>query len=165
MKPKLRFRLTAGGQRLACRVVLFCLFRALRFLAVRDSRVKAELLAWPEGWVLGLVIPGGPGLYLTMRSGRLTRLKTAATPNVLIQFKSLLDAFYVFTGQMGVSGAYAQHRFCLRGSVNHTMGFVRCVDIAEGYLFPAFWAKRILKAVPSKEISMLRVYAAVAFGR
>ena len=165
MKPKLRYRRAAGGQRLVCRVVLFCLFRALRFLATRDSRVRAELSAWPEGWVLGLVIPGGPGLYLTMQQGRLTRIKATAAPDVLIQFKSLLDAFYVFTGQMGVSGAYAQHRFCLRGSVNQTMGFVRCVDIAEGYLFPAFWAKRILKALPGKQLSALRVYSAVLFGR
>ena len=45
------------------------------------------------------------------------------------------------------------------------MPFVRCVDIVEGYLFPAFMARRILKRLPKKEVSTARVYGAVLFGR
>ena len=75
------------------------------------------------------------------------------------------DAFYVFTGQMGVAAAYAQHRFTVRGNVSETMGFVRCVDLAEGYLFPPFWAKSILKELPEKQLSSLRLYGAVLLGR
>ena len=82
-----------------------------------------------------------------------------------IRFKSPADAFRVFTGQLSVAQAYAQHRFTLRGSMGLAMPFVRCVDIVEGYLFPAIMARRILKRLPKKEVSTARVYAAVLFGR
>lgn len=165
MKPKLRYRLTARAQALVCRIVLFFLFRALKALSRLDSRVKAETAAWPEGWVLGMVTPGGPSLYVSRTARGLARLKECAEPDVLIRFKSIRDAFYVFTGQMGVAGAYSQHRFCLRGNVGDAMSFVRCVDLAEGYLFPGFWARRILKALPKKQVSSLRVYGAALLGR
>ena len=82
-----------------------------------------------------------------------------------IRFKSPDDAFRVFTGQIGIAQAYAQHRFTLRGNMGLAMPFVRCVDIAEGYLFPTVLARRILKRRPKKEISTARVYLAVLFGR
>lgn len=165
MNVKSRYRLISQAQCLVCRMVLFFLFRALRALARLDSRVKTEVSSWPEGRVLGLTIPGGPALYLRRGGDALERLKTCSSPDILILFKSPRDAFYVFTGQMGVAAAYAQHRFCLRGNVSDAMSFVRCVDLAEGYLFPAFWAKRILKAPPQKQIGSLRVYGAVIFGK
>ena len=89
----------------------------------------------------------------------------ATLQDILIRFKSARDAFYVFTGQMGVATAYAQHRFTVRGNVSETMGFVRCVDLAEGYLFPPFRAKSILKELPEKQLSSLRLYGAVLLGR
>lgn len=165
MRPKARYRLAAKSQALVCRIVLFFLFRALRALARLDSRVKAEIEAWPAGWVLGMVMPGGPSLYVTRTEKGLVRLREWAAPDILILFKSIRDAFYVFTGQMGVAGAYSQHRFCLRGNVSDAMSFVRCVDLAEGYLFPGFWAKNILKAIPKKQVSSLRIYGAALFGR
>jgi hypothetical protein len=44
------------------------------------------------------------------------------------------------------------------------MSFVRCVDIIEGYLFPRFLTKHILKGAPVKELSSLTVYRKVLFG-
>ena len=108
-----------------CSMVSTCLFRALKFLSCRDSRVKEEACRWPQGKTLRLEIPG----------------------------------------QIGIAQAYAQHRFTLRGNMGLAMPFVRCVDIAEGYLFPAVLARRILKRRPKKEISTARVYLAVLFGR
>lgn len=165
MRVRFRHRLAAGAQRTVCRVVLFFLFRALNALSTRDSRVAAETALWPEQRVLGLEVPGGPSLYIARRGARLARLKACDAPDILIRFKSVRDAFYVFTGQMGVAAAYAQHRFTVRGNVSETMGFVRCVDLAEGYLFPPFWAKSILKELPEKQISSLRLYGAVLLGR
>lgn len=165
MRVRFRHRFAAGVQRTVCRVVLFFLFRALNALAVRDSRVAAEIAPWPEERVLGLEVPGGPALYIVRRGKRLARLKNAPVPDILIRFKSVRDAFYVFTGQMGVAAAYAQHRFAVRGNVSETMSFVRCVDLAEGYLFPPFWAKSILKELPEKRLSSLRLYGAVLLGR
>ena len=165
MAVKFRYRLAAGAQRLVCRVVLFFLFRALNALAVRDERVAAEIARWPEGRVTALTMPGGPGLAFARQGKRLRRLKSSEGAAILIRFKSPADAFYVFTGQLGVAGAYAQHRFTVHGSVSDAMGFVRCVDLAEGYLFPAFWARAILKELPQKRLSSLRVYAAALLGR
>lgn len=107
MRVRFRHRFAAGVQRTVCRVVLFFLFRALNALAVRDSRVAAEIAPWPEERVLGLEVPGGPALYIARRGKRLSRLKSAPAPDILIRFKSVRDAFYVFTGQMGVASAYA----------------------------------------------------------
>lgn len=165
MRVRFRHRFAAGAQRTVCRVVMFFLFRALNALSVRDSRVAAEIAPWPEDRVLGLEIPGGPALHMARRGKRLARLKAGAAPDILIRFKSVRDAFYVFTGQMGVAAAYAQHRFTVRGNVSATMSFVRCVDLAEGYLFPPFWAKYILKQLPEKQLGSLRLYAAVLLGR
>lgn len=44
------------------------------------------------------------------------------------------------------------------------MSFVRCVDIIEGYLFPSFITRHILKGAPVKEQSSLAVYRKVLFG-
>ncbi|MBR5533294.1 MAG: SCP2 sterol-binding domain-containing protein, partial [Ruminiclostridium sp.] len=84
--------------------------------------------------------------------------------DVTIRFKSPSDAFRVFTGQLSVAQAYAQHKFVLQGDMALAMPFVRCVDITEGYLFPDFLAKRILKRLPKKEVSTARVYRAVILG-
>lgn len=67
-------------------------------------------------------------------------------------------AFRVFTGRMGIAGAYAAHAFTLRGNINRTMGVVRIVDMVEGYLFPRFMTRRILKDTPKKELPALAVY-------
>ena len=82
-----------------------------------------------------------------------------------IRFNTPADAFRVFTGQIGIAQAYAEHRFTLRGNMGLAMPFVRCVDRTEGYLFPPFLARRILKRLPKKEVSTARVYLAVLLGR
>ena len=82
MRVRFRHRFAAGVQRTVCRVVLFFLFRALNVLAVRDSRVAAEIAPWPEERVLGLEVPGGPALYIARRGKRLSRLKSAPAPDI-----------------------------------------------------------------------------------
>ena len=44
-----------------CSMVSTCLFRALKFLSCRDSRVKEEACRWPQGKTLRLEIPGARG--------------------------------------------------------------------------------------------------------
>lgn len=148
-----------------CSMVSTCLFRALKFLSRRDSKIKAEAVRWPEGKSLRLEIPGAKGFTITGNHQGFHKLPQDAKGDVTIRFKSPADAFRVFTGQISVAQAYAQHKFVLKGNMGLAMPFVRCVDIAEGYLFPAILARRILKKLPKKEVSTLRVYAAVLFGR
>ena len=40
-----------------CSMVSTCLFRALKFLSCRDSRVKEEACRWPQGKTLRLEKP------------------------------------------------------------------------------------------------------------
>lgn len=148
-----------------CSMVSTCLFRALKFLSCRGSRVKEEACRWPQGKTLRLEIPGARGFTVTGTEKGFRKLPQDTPGDVTIRFKSPDDAFRVFTGQIGIAQAYAQHRFTLRGNMGLAMPFVRCVDIAEGYLFPAVLARRILKRRPKKEISTARVYLAVLFGR
>lgn len=82
-----------------------------------------------------------------------------------IRFKSPDDAFRVFTGQIGIARRTPSTDLPCGETWGLAMPFVRCVDIAEGYLFPAVLARRILKRRPKKEISTARVYLAVLFGR
>lgn len=69
----------------------------------------------------------------------------------------------MLTGRLGVSGAYAGHRFTLSGEISEAMSFVRCIDIVEAYLFPKFITKHILKEVPRKQANMLKTYRYVLF--
>lgn len=147
-----------------CSLVSTCLFRALKYLSQADSRVRAEAKNWPKGKSLKLEIPGARGVTVTGTDQGFQKLPQDAEGDVTIRFKSPADAFRVFTGQISVAQAYAQHKFVLKGNMGIAMPFVRCVDLAEAYLFPAILAKRILKRLPKKEVSSARVYGAVLFG-
>ena len=136
-------------------VVFFFLWRAFKALYRCDSRVKAELDSWPDG----------PHLAVKRTADGPVRVKSDfENAEVDVRFKSLDSAFKLATGRLGVAQAYAQHRFYLYGDIAITMSFVRCVDIIEGYLFPSFITRHILKGAPVKEQSSLAVYRKVLFG-
>ena len=147
-----------------CSLVSGCLCRALKFLSRRDSKLKDEAARWPEGKTLRLEIPGARGFTLTGDGDGFHFLPKDAKGDVVVRFKSPADAFRVFTGQIGVAQAYGEHRFVVKGNLSLALAFTRCVDRVEGYLFPAVLAKRILKRLPKKEVSSLRVYASVLLG-
>ena len=93
-----------------------------------------------------------------MRSGNIE------DPDILISFKSIDGAFLVFSGQMGITEAYAQHRFMVKGDIAEIMSIVRCIELAEVYLFPKIITKRILRRVPGKQLGSFRVYCHSLFG-
>lgn len=157
--------LKTGLQQATCAIVAECLVRALQYLSTADSKIRAEAHSWPSGKTLRLEVPGAGGFTVTGTPWGFRKLDRETPGDVTIRFKSPTDAFRVFTGQLSVAQAYAQHKFVLRGDMALAMPFVRCVDITEGYLFPDFLAKRILKRLPEKEASVLRVYSAVLLGR
>lgn len=167
MKVSVKRRLEYGLKQKITGVVFFFLWRAFRVLYRCDSRVQAELDSWPDGLVFHMQAgPAGPHLTLKKTPQGPVRLK-GPQPNtdINVSFKCLDSAFKLATGRLGVAQAYAQHRFYLDGDIAVTMSFVRCVDIAEGYLFPRFITRRILKGVPLRERSALSVYARVLFSR
>lgn len=142
-------------------LVLQVLFRGFRVLYKNDGRVREEMDSWNDDLTLKLVCGPG-GAVLAMRKSErhgVARLQRAQRTAITMRFKSVEGAFRVLTGQMSVSEAYAEHLFMLEGDIYQTMSFVRCVEYAEAYLFPRFWCGRILKDVPEKELSALKVYA------
>ena len=156
--------LKTGLQQATCTLVAECLVRALKYLSTADSKIRSEAHAWPNGKTLRLEVPGAGGFTVTGTPWGFKKLDKETPGDVTIRFKSPSDAFRVFTGQMGVAQAYAQHKFVLRGDMALAMPFVRCVDITEGYLFPDLLAKRILKRLPEKEVSTARVYGSILLG-
>ena len=91
-----------------CSMDSTCLFRALRFLSYRDSRVQKEACQWPKGKTLRLEIPGARGFTVTGTEHGFRKLPQDTPGDVTIRFKSPADAFRVFTGQIGIAQAYAQ---------------------------------------------------------
>lgn len=147
------------------RVVLFVLYRGIKVLAHEDSRIMAEFRSWPEGLTVAIeTAVNGPGIVLAKQGEKLVRLKEKRNCDITITFRSIDAAFLVLTGQMGVARAYAEHRFMLSGDICQTMSIVRCIDIAESYLFPRLMTKRILRKVETKEFSTLRVYRKIFVG-
>ena len=153
-----------GLQQATCALVAECLVRALQYLSTADSKIRAEAHNWPNGKTLRMEVPGAGGFTVTGTPWGFRKLDKDTPGDVTIRFKSPTDAFRVFTGQMGVAQAYAQHKFVLRGDMSLAMPFVRCVDITEGYLFPDILAKRILKRLPEKEVSPAWVYGSILLG-
>lgn len=150
---------------LVARIVLFVLYRAIKVLAHEDSRIMAEFSSWKDGLTVVLETGhNGPAINLKKDADRLVRVHSVDSPDIRITFRSLDAAFLVLTGQMGVSRAYAEHRFMLSGDIGQTMSIVRCIDIAESYLFPRLMTKRILRKVEKKEFSTLRVYRKIFVG-
>lgn len=142
-------------------VVLEVLYRGLRVLYREDTRMQAEIDSWADGLTLKLICgPGGPALAIRKdQEHGIVRLKRAHRAAITMRFKSEEGAFRVLSGQLGVADAYAAHQFFLEGDIYQTMSFVRCVDYLEAYLFPPVLTRHILKEVPEKQVSSLKVYA------
>ena len=88
-----------------CSMVSCCLFRALKFLSCRDSKIKAEACRWPKGKTLRLEIPGARGFTVTGTEKGFRKLPLDTPGDVTIRFKTPADAFRVFTGQIGIAQA------------------------------------------------------------
>lgn len=148
-------------QQLVCAIVLQVLYRAIRVLSHADSRIRQELSSLPPGQTVRFSVSPdekSPSLTFQVDGGTIRRAKSQGDPDIHIVFKNEAMAFRVFTGRMGIAGAYAAHAFTLRGNINETMGIVRVVDLVEGYLFPRFMTRRILKELPKKQVPTLVVY-------
>ncbi len=143
------------------RIVLNVLYRGLRVLYQKDSRVRAEMGSWAEGLSLKLVCGPG-GAVLAVRKDEqhgLCRLSRAQHTDITMRFKTVTGAFRVLSGQIGISEAYARHLFSLEGDIYQTMSFVRCVEYLEAYLFPEFMSQENPAGGSSRQLGMLQVYA------
>ena len=85
-------------------------------------------------------------------------------PVCALRLKSTGISFRMFTGQMGLAQAYAQHAFSMQGEIADVMKLARLVNLVEGYLFPKFITKHILTDIPTLQVNPLRVYGRVLCG-
>ena len=143
-----------------CWIVMRVLFRALQVLAKTDSRLKAGIKAYPNRYVFRLRAGLGenaPVLSFKVKNDGFALAKNSAKADMDITIKSIEDAFALFTGQVGIGRAYAEHRFFLKGNPYESMGLVRALEIAESYLFPPFIADKL--DVPNREYNPLKLFA------
>ena len=152
-------------QKLTVGIVLRVVHAALVELYGLDSRVRAEFDRMPEGMSYALQTGhAAPELYVQWTGGRLLNMKKIEKPTCALRLKSTGISFRMFTGQMGLAQAYAQHAFSMQGEIADVMRLARLVNMVEGYLFPKFITKHILTDIPALQVNPLRVYGRVLCG-
>ncbi len=152
-------------QKLTVGIVLRVVHAALVELYKLDSRVKSEFNRMPEGLSYALHTGyNAPQLFVQWKDGKLNRLAQLDRPVCALRLKSTGIAFRMFTGQMGLAQAYAQHAFSMQGEIADVMRLARLVNLVEGYLFPRFITKHILTDIPTLQVNPLRVYGRILCG-
>ena len=152
-------------QKLTLGIVLRVVHAALVELYALDTRVRAEFDRMPEGMSYALQTGhAAPELYVQWMGGKLLNLKKIEKPTCALRLKSTGISFRMFTGQMGLAQAYAQHAFSMQGEIADVMRLARLVNLVEGYLFPKFITKHILTDIPALQVNPLRVYGRVLCG-
>lgn len=152
-------------QKLTVAIVLRFVHAAIVELYKRDSRAREELDNLPDGMSYALETGHlAPQLFVQWQGGKLHRRTVIDNPTCALQIKSLPLSFLLFTGQMGLAQAYAQHAFTMKGDVADVMRLARLVNLVEAYLFPKFITKHILTDIPKTEVCFLRIYGAILLG-
>ena len=155
-------------KRMILKAILWVLPRALNVLNRHDANVAEELAQLGENGCVRIktgMTADAPQLTFVRRNGRIVKGSSDQKADLEITFKSESSAFMVFVGCMSLGQAYCGHRFVLRGNINETMCLMRAIEIAEGYLFPRIWNRRILKGRVNKQVPALAVYALALCGR
>lgn len=144
------------------KITLVVLGRGLAAAANRDPDIRREVSKWPNGFSLMMNIkPNGPRMTVEKVDGRLKY--RGAKPNdatLIINFKNVDAAFMQFTAQIGTTRAFAEHRYTVAGDLAYAMGFVRCMDVLMGHLFPGPVNKYLLKRLPPMPLKkqLIRLY-------
>ena len=164
MKISLKRKMIIKIKKIISKIVLFFLYKGFKVTYKYDDNVKKEIDSWKDGFSF-TVDTGEKGVKLTLKkeNGKIIRVKEFKNADIEIVFKSLDVAFLMFTGRLGVSKAYAEHRFTLKGEIGEAMSIVRCMDIVEAYLFPEIITRNILKSQPNKKIGIIRTYLLTVF--
>lgn len=164
MQKTYKRRIEINIKKIVSRIVLFFLFKGFKVTYKYDENIKREIDSWEEGFT-ATIDTGEKNLNLIIKkqNGKLVRLKQVENSDIEIVFKSIDVAFRMFTGRLGVSKAYAEHRFTLKGEIGKAMSLVRCVDTVEAYLFPKFITNKILKTQPHKQMGIIKTYIAAIF--
>lgn len=158
MKVSIHKQLSNKIKAIISKIVLFFLGRGIQTLYKQDSMIRHEIMGWKENFVIQITTQNHEVDWkIKKENGKLVRTKSEAI-DLSISFKSIDILFKLVTGRLGVAQAYAEHRFLLKGEIKDAMSFVRVIDRTEGYLFPKFMTKGILKQIPKREKSIVKIY-------
>lgn len=152
-------------QKLVVGVALRLVHAALVELRSMDAYVAGEFAELPVG--MSYAIHTGyecPSLYVLWDGEKLGRPRELSQPRCELRLKALATSFRLFTGQMGLAQAYAQHAFTMSGEVADVMRLARLVNHAEAYLFPPFITKKFLTDIPKLSAHPLVMYGRLAWG-
>lgn len=159
MKISLKRKIIIKAKTIISKIVLFVLYRGMNIVSKVDRNVANEIENWKEGYTIKIkTSEQGPSLAIKKSNKRIKKIHTEEKSNLEITFKSLDSAFLLLTGRMGISEAYAEHRFILKGDITEAMSFVRCIDIVETYLFPKIISKNLVKEIKKRKIPILLIY-------
>ena len=120
---------------------------AFEMVSRSDSKVKAEIADWQDGYVFSIgVLPDGPAVSFMKQGDQIRYLgKGYKKPQLRFLFKSLDSALLVLTGRIGSHIASAQHRTIVHGNLAEAMQVSRVMNIVQTYLYPAFVLKKTMK--------------------
>ena len=163
MKVSIKRTITIKIKELISKIVLLILYRGFKIVYKYDDTVKEEIDNLKENFTIEIKLyKNGPSLKLIKRKNGLYKVKKEIyNSNIWIIFKSIDSAFLVLTGRQGISRAYAEHRFALKGEISKAMSLVRMIDILEAYLFPKFITQNILKKQPVKKLNLFNTYLSI----
>lgn len=154
-------------KKVICKIFGHFLYRGMKVLYKKDSRVKKDVDMFKNGvgFALKFGIEDDSG-YINIRKTEngLKKDKKIMPEDIVIEFKTLDLAYKTMTGGKGLCDAYAEHDFILKGSINDCMAFTRVVEVVMTHLLPKKVLKKILREVPERKISVLRTYCLAIFG-
>lgn len=150
----LRYRELRPGRKPLKRAIIkgamFALGRAWQTLTRFDERLQREVAAWPADFRLMFKVrPAGPRMVMCKVGERRIRYAGAAYTedevDLVVYFKNVESGFLVYTAQMGIPQAYAEHRTSVRGDLQYSLSVVRSMNVVESYIFPGLIARQTVK--------------------
>lgn len=147
------------------KIILHFLYRGIKVLNGRDSLITNEIASLPNNYTIQIStdLYNAKIICFKVQDGKIIKVKKPINVDLKIVFKNKDLAFKVFTGQISIANAYAQHYFQMFGNIYLAMGITRILERVEGYLFPKAINKKCVKRPFKREISMFKTYILCIF--
>lgn len=154
---------------LLIKIIMHFLYKGIKILNGRDSVITNEINNLPENYKIklstDLIKPKYKCFSIITKNNKkkVVKIKNEGIFDLEIRFKNKDLAFKVFMGQKSIADAYSEHYFQMFGNIYIAMGVTRIMERVEGYLFPKFINKKLLKRPFKRQISIIRTYLLCLF--
>ena len=147
------------------RIILHFLYKGIKILNNRDSYITNDIKNLPDNYKIKIEtnLKNGKCLCIQKDGNKIKKTKNEGDFNLIIKFKNKNLAYQVLLGKVSIADAFAKHYFVLYGNIYEAMAVTRILERAEGYLFPKFINKKILKEPIEREISFFKTYLLCLF--